>query len=63
MSPTDNKGPLKITSEDLENVVVPETFVPPTGVSEGPGAKSYGTITDAADKAPEVAEEHGSILL
>ena len=63
MSPIDDKAPLKITSEDLANIVVPETFLPPVLGAEGQGAKSYGTITDAADKAPEIAEEKGSFLL
>lgn len=57
----DSKG-IKITLEDLANVVVPETAPSPI-LAPTPGSRSYGTITDAADKAPLLAEERGSILL
>jgi FHA domain len=61
MATSDDK-PLRITADDLANVVVREEISPiaPADVS---GAKSYGTITDAAEKAPAVTEEHGTFLL
>jgi hypothetical protein len=63
MPPSNDKEPLRITSEDLANVIVPdETPVALPGPGS-PGVKSYGTITDAADKAPPLPEERGSILL
>jgi hypothetical protein len=63
MSTSNNKEPLRITSDDLARVVIPEE--PPLASSGQPtsGAKSYGSITDAADNAPAVAEERGSVLL
>jgi hypothetical protein len=63
MSTSNNKEPLRITLEDLAKVVVPEDM--PSAVVGGqvPGSKSYGTITEAADKAPEIAEERGSFML
>lgn len=62
--PTSNdKEPLKITSEDLANVVVPDESHVATLGPASPGVKSYGTITDAADKAPAISEERGSFLL
>ena len=58
-----DKEQLRITPEDLAKVVVPdETPVRAPG-SESSGVKSYGTITDAADKAPAIPEERGSMLL
>jgi hypothetical protein len=63
MATSDNKQTLKITSADLANVVVPEAGPNPVLAPELGGAKSYGTITDAADKAPVIAEERGSFLL
>jgi hypothetical protein len=63
MPTSDNKEPLRITSDDLARVVVPEEL-PVAAPGQSPsGAKSYGSITDAADKAPSVAEERGSFLL
>jgi Inner membrane component of T3SS, cytoplasmic domain len=60
---SDNREPLRITSADLAEVVVREAGPNPI-VAPRPGdAKSYGSITEAADKAPAVAEERGSILL
>jgi hypothetical protein len=60
---SDNREPLRITSADLAEVVVREAGPNPI-VAPRPGdTKSYGSITDAADKAPAVAEERGSILL
>lgn len=64
MATSNNDEPLKITAEDLARVEVPEASSPigPAGMTPS-GAKSYGTISDAAEKAPEVAEQKGSILL
>jgi hypothetical protein len=63
MPTSDNKEPLRITSDDLARVVVPEELPVAAAGKTTPGAKSYGSITDAADKAPAVAEERGSFLL
>lgn len=65
MPTSDDKAPLRITADDLANVIVPdEALAPASTPAAGPGdARSYGTITDAAEKAPEVAEEKGSFLL
>src|SRR5215470_12200172 len=64
MATSNNDEPLKITAEDLARVEVPDAPSPigPAGMTPS-GAKSYGTISDAAEKAPVVAEERGSILL
>jgi hypothetical protein len=60
---SDNRESLRITSADLAEVVVREAGPNPI-VAPRPGdTKSYGSITDAADKAPAVAEERGSFLL
>jgi hypothetical protein len=63
MAISSDNTPLKITSEDLAGIVLPEDL--PTAVvsTDSSGAKSYGTVTDAADKAPETTEERGSVLL
>ena len=56
------RQPIKITSEDLAGITVPETAI----VSPSPsptGTKSYGTITEAAEPFVPVSEEKGSILL
>jgi hypothetical protein len=63
MSTSNNKEPLRITSDDLASVVVPEEIPIATPGQPVSGAKSYGSITDAAEKAPAVAEERGSFLL
>jgi Inner membrane component of T3SS, cytoplasmic domain len=64
MSPDKNSEPIKITLDDLARV---ETAAPasPMTPGRGPGgAKIYGSVTDAADKPVEIAqEERGSILL
>ncbi|HWZ97870.1 MAG TPA: FHA domain-containing protein [Candidatus Dormibacteraeota bacterium] len=64
--PTDNgKEPLKITAEDLARVAVPDASAGPVGpaaITAG-GTKSYGTISEAAEMAPAVSEQRGSILL
>jgi Inner membrane component of T3SS, cytoplasmic domain len=60
---SDNREPLKITAADLAEVVVPEAGFNPIAAPKAGDAKSYGSITDAADKAPVVAEERGSFLL
>jgi len=58
-----DKEPLKITLDDLARVVIPEERPVAVGTADSAGVKSYGTITEAADKAPEVAEERGSFML
>jgi hypothetical protein len=63
MSTSNNKEPLRITSDDLASVVVPEEIPIASPGQPVAGAKSYGSITDAAEKAPAVAEERGSFLL
>lgn len=63
MSAADNKEPLKITLDDLANVVVPQDVAPSGVAPPSTSGKSYGTITEAADKAPAVSEERGSFLL
>jgi hypothetical protein len=62
MSPSD-KEPLKITLDDLAKVVVPQDVSAAAIGAPSATGKSYGTITDAADKAPAVSEERGSFLL
>jgi len=62
MPDTDNNDAIKITLDDLARVKVPEGGAGPI-LPAPPGAKSYGTITDAAGQAPPVGEERGSILL
>jgi hypothetical protein len=60
-NPNDN-APLKITLEDIASAVVPEpTAVTPA--AQTAGAKSYGTINQAAEQFVPVPEERGSILL
>jgi len=64
--PTGNdKEPLKITAEDLARVVVPGVSAGPVGPAAANvgGAKSYGTISEAAEMAPAIAEQKGSFLL
>jgi hypothetical protein len=63
MATSDNQEPLKITSADLADVVVPEIGPNPIMAPGHGESKSYGTITEAADKAPAIAEERGSFLL
>jgi hypothetical protein len=63
MSTSNNQEPLRITSDDLASVVVPSEVPIATPGQPTSGAKSYGSITDAAEKAPAVAEERGSFLL
>jgi len=65
MSTGNSKEPLKITAEDLARVAVPDVPASPVGLAvTTPGAiKSYGTISEAAEMAPAVSEQRGSILL
>jgi hypothetical protein len=63
MATSDNKDTLKITSADLDNIVLPDAMPSPIVPPEPGSAKSYGTVTEAADKAPVVAEQRGSFLL
>jgi hypothetical protein len=58
----DNKS-LKITAEDLANVVVAEEMPNPALSTRATGTKSYGTISEAAERVPAIAEERGSIFL
>jgi len=62
MASQDNRAPLKITLDDIANVAVPESavIVPSQPLT---GAKSYGTINQAAEQFVPVAEERGSIFL
>jgi hypothetical protein len=60
---SNGKEPLKITAEDLANVAVPEGPISPAAASSETGGRSYGTISEAAERAPAVTEERGSILL
>lgn len=62
MPPSNDPRAIKITLEDLQKVATPETVptpVPPPAT----GSKSYGSVTDAADKLPLTADEKGSMLL
>jgi hypothetical protein len=63
MATPSDKEPLRITSEDLATVVVPMEGPGPSSTDARHAAKSYGSINDAAEKAPVVAEERGSFLL
>jgi Inner membrane component of T3SS, cytoplasmic domain len=63
MSSANDKPPLRITADDLARVSVPEGPIGPAVPSNSAGARSYGTISEAAERAPAVTEEHGSILL
>jgi len=65
MPTSDDKAPLRITADDIASVAVPvDSSAAPASPAAGTGgARSYGTINEAADKAPVVAEERGSILL
>ncbi|HEX7287122.1 MAG TPA: FHA domain-containing protein [Candidatus Angelobacter sp.] len=61
--PGDNEQPLKITLEDLAKVEIAEERPVTAPAVTAEGQRSYGTIADAADRAPDIAEEQGSILL
>jgi hypothetical protein len=63
MANPDSKETLKITAEDLEAVSLPDAAVGGPISPALPGARSYGSISDASDQMPEVAEEKASILL
>jgi len=56
MSTGNSKEPMKITAEDLAKVAVPEALASPVGsaATASSGAKSYGTISEAAEMAPAV---------
>lgn len=53
---------IKITLEDLDAVSMPAANPSPI-IPAAAGSRSYGTISEAADPTPAVAEERGSILL
>src|SRR5438105_3893723 len=65
MAGSDNKETIKITLEDLASVSMPAPSAVSSAASPAlaPGVKNYGTITDASDRAPEIAEERGSFML
>lgn len=54
--------PIKITLDDLASVETSAPVAPAAAISST-GAKSYGSVTDAADQQPAAVEEKGSILL
>src|ERR1700687_391238 len=64
MPPDNDDKAIKITLEDLAGVAVPEpgSSAGPAG-QPGTGIKNYGSVTEAAEKAEPVSEEHGNILL
>jgi len=62
MSAANNKDALKITLEDLATVVVPEAS-PAGQPATAAGARSYGTVNEAAEQFTPTPEEKGSILL
>jgi hypothetical protein len=63
MDTNSNEQTLKITSADLADITVPNAGPNPIGVSREGQSTSYGTITEAADKAPSVEEKSGSLFL
>src|SRR5258707_6988186 len=63
MASRENKEPVKVTAEDLATVTLPEPVIAGAMQPLQPGGKSYGSIADAADQGPAVAEDKGSILL
>jgi hypothetical protein len=64
MTGNDNKETIKITLDDLANVTLPAAAVPGlTPQAAASGGKNYGTIADASDQAPSIAEERGSFML
>lgn len=63
MSTANDKEPLRITADDLAKVTVPEGPITPALPADSSGVRSYGTISEAAQRAPAVTEERGSILL
>jgi Inner membrane component of T3SS, cytoplasmic domain len=62
MPSPNEKEPIKITLEDLASVIVPEANVMSPALSAS-GAKSYGTINEAAEQFAPLSEEQGRILL
>jgi Inner membrane component of T3SS, cytoplasmic domain len=63
MDTNSNEQTLKITSDDLANISVPDGGLSPVAPPRAGQTTSYGTITEAADKAPAVEEQRGSLLL
>jgi hypothetical protein len=63
MDTKSNEQTLKITSADLASVSVPDTAPSPIVPPQAGQSVSYGTITEAADKAPAIEEQRGSFLL
>src|SRR5229473_8618300 len=64
MPPDNDDKAIKITLEDLAGVATSEatTSNAPAG-QVAAGAKNYGSVTEAAEQAEPVSEDHGSILL
>lgn len=63
MANPDSKETLRITAEDLAEVSLPETA--PAGAASGalPGARSYGSVSDASEQMSSATEDKASILL
>lgn len=60
----DNKETIKITVDDIAAVTLPEPIVPAAASAAAPGsAKSYGTVSAAAEDLTGTPETKGSILL
>ena len=60
-SPSD-RDMIKITTEDLASVILPEPAVSVAG-PQSSGAKVYGTINETAEQFVSIPTERGSILL
>src|SRR5262245_39923610 len=64
MASSDNKDSIKITLDDLAAVTLTEPATPAAQpASPTAGAKSYGSISNAADELVTGSETRGSILL
>ena len=60
----DNKPTIKITADDIAAVALPEPVIPAATSGAAPGsAKSYGTVSSAAEDLAGTPETRGSILL
>ena len=63
MANENEKAPLKITLDDIAAVQMPESPIGAAAAASATGARSYGTINEAAEQFVPVSEERGSILL
>ncbi len=64
MPPDNDDKAIKITLEDLAGVATSEATTSNTPAGQvAAGAKNYGSVTEAAEQAEPVSEDHGSILL